>query len=246
MQIRICSFNIRNGGANKNIKKHERKKYTWENRKKIILEAIEDIKPDIIGLQECDISKHFEFLINGLKDFELINFKKSGEANPIFIKHSHFKMIEGAKLRLRPKQLPNNWNEACPRTANFVKVQIKSEPQTIIGIYNTHFDHKGKIARIESAKLIQREIQLSDEIPIILLGDFNTQDGASELKPLFSILKNTNCSNLVTFHGWRRLQIRFDYILTTDQFKVNDSGISNYKNDIYPSDHFPIWSDIEI
>jgi endonuclease/exonuclease/phosphatase family metal-dependent hydrolase len=56
---------------------------------------------------------------------------------------------------------------------------------------NTHFDHKGKAARIESAKLIRERLRtLGKDCSLILTGDFNAGEGSEPYKAMFAPREN--------------------------------------------------------
>ncbi len=44
-------------------------------------------------------------------------------------------------------------------------------------LFNTHFDHRGELARIESARILAARIgELPEEMPVILTGDLNVPE----------------------------------------------------------------------
>jgi endonuclease/exonuclease/phosphatase family metal-dependent hydrolase len=62
---------------------------------------------------------------------------------------------------------------------------------------NTHFDHKGRQARVESAKLIRERIAvLGKDCSLILTGDFNAGEGSEPYKAMFG-LRETEESPIV-------------------------------------------------
>ena len=47
---------------------------------------------------------------------------------------------------------------------------------------NTHFDHRGKVAREEAAKIIQKRVRdLGEKARIVVAGDFNSGEGKQAL-----------------------------------------------------------------
>ena len=127
-------------------------------------------------------------------------------------------------------------------------------------VFNTHFDHKGNIAREKSSKLI---LQFMDSLnhhnyPMILMGDFNlTPDEA----PIKSISNQLNDSRSVTeelpfgpvgtycgFDVCKNVNRRIDYIFTSkENILVNDyAAMSDIIDLKYPSDHLPVLINIEL
>ena len=117
---------------------------------------------------------------------------------------------------------------------------------------NTHFDHRGAVAREESAKLIHERTEELSGAPVVLTGDFNCDEGSAPWKALTAsgLLKDTRrirhpqtLENEGTFNGFRGRSAgpRFDWILATDHFVVHAADIDQTSDDVrYPSDHFPV------
>jgi len=122
---------------------------------------------------------------------------------------------------------------------------------------NTHFDHRGKMARENSASLIsKRVVQLNiDNLPLVLMGDFNA---TVEQKPI-QILK-TKLSDAMeisekpfygppgTSNGFRQDEIvrRIDYLFTRNVKVLSYSHIDDRRdNNLHISDHLPVLMVIE-
>src|SRR3546814_17199168 len=78
-------------------------------------------------------------------------------------------------LSQTPDRPGKGWDAAYPRIASWARLRDRTASQTLL-VVNTHFDHVGQVARVESAKLIRRWIgdhrQPGDAV--VLLGDFNS------------------------------------------------------------------------
>lgn len=127
-------------------------------------------------------------------------------------------------------------------------------------VFNTHFDHVGKTARLESSKLIVEQINKlnTKNYPVILTGDFNSRPEEAPAQFLLSKMQNTrNISSLVygdapTFNAFKfkeKLENCIDYIFTSNNEKISVTKFATLTDSYdlkYPSDHLPILATIII
>ena len=121
-------------------------------------------------------------------------------------------------------------------------------------IINAHYDHRGKQARIESSKVIVKHLKaVSLNSQIIVLGDFNTKPFGPAYNTLikgFNLkdpLADLNSKKDFTFHGFSGIPRgnRIDWILHSPSLKsLKSTIIRSNKNGRYPSDHFPVSSEL--
>jgi endonuclease/exonuclease/phosphatase family metal-dependent hydrolase len=124
---------------------------------------------------------------------------------------------------------------------------------------NTHFDHRGRTARLESARLIRERIEqaMDEDFPVIITGDFNTTEDLLPYEVLMTGSEGNRVPILDSFRQanperspnesstsrWigNRKGNRIDWILHTEEFATLQSVI-NYTNEKgrYPSDHYPV------
>jgi endonuclease/exonuclease/phosphatase family metal-dependent hydrolase len=145
--------------------------------------------------------------------------------------------------------------------ANFKK-------ETTFGFYNTHLDHTiVETARMKSAPLIHERMRKnSPNIPRILTGDFNCIPNsnpynlfATELLDTAIIAPQPLPLNAVTYHDFKggtqtkrfdRYTRRIDYIWVSKEVQVTNTEAvyDTFGKDpvIYPSDHWPVLSDLSI
>ncbi|MEM7601620.1 MAG: endonuclease/exonuclease/phosphatase family protein, partial [Verrucomicrobiota bacterium] len=125
---------------------------------------------------------------------------------------------------------------------------------------NTHFDHRGKTARAESAKLVRNRLPaIAAGVPFVISGDFNCIDGSPPHRtlaegdnPWVDTFRKLNPEVVPekegTFTGFQEKdnQRRIDWILCSPAFTVKKAGIDRYRKDgRLPSDHYPVTAAIE-
>lgn len=186
--IRVMTFNIRYGTANDG-ENH------WDKRKEFLVETIEAYRPDLLGTQET-LGFQRDFLAKHLRDYGILGVgrddgKEQGEMMALYYRKERFtKLAEGHFwLSETPETAGSkSWDSSLPRMATWVKLQDRKNTSTPpILFMNTHFDHRGPQARLESAKLIREKIgTLGKGCTIIVTGDFNSGEGSAPYKALFA------------------------------------------------------------
>ncbi len=150
----------------------------WDNRKEAVAKFLADYS--VLGLQEATLPQ-IKDLTTRLPEHDWYGVgrddgKEGGEAAPIFFRRDRFSVESKGTIWL--SQTPNEvgskgWDAALPRTMTWM-VLIDKEPNKKFLVANTHFDHRGKAARLESGKLARRFLaDKSKGMPIVLMGDFN-------------------------------------------------------------------------
>jgi endonuclease/exonuclease/phosphatase family metal-dependent hydrolase len=188
---------------------------------------------------------------------------------PLMWKTDRFELVDSGHFWLsETPEIPGSisWDSSLTRMLSWVVLRDKKAVgyQKELVFANTHFDHRGKQARLESAKLIrQRAEEIMNDIPIILTGDFNTTEDLAPYaalcnaegfngKPLvdaFRVIHPEGSDNERSFGAWvgRRDGKRIDWILHTDDFVTLNAAI-NYTQDAgrYPSDHYPVEATVRL
>lgn len=255
--IHVVTYNIRYNNPDDGIN-------AWPNRSKDVAALLNFHRADIFGLQEALIGQ-IEDLQKELPEMKWIGVgrddgKKAGEFSPIFYNSKKFKEIKSGWFWL--SETPNKpglgWDAACNRICTWALFKADKKDQSFLFL-NTHFDHVGNKARVESAKLILKKIKElnTEKLPVILTGDFNL---TPEQEPISVILKELKDSRTIskeapygpsgTFNGFKfdsPLKERIDYIFVNDKVEVKQYGVlSDSKNQRYPSDHLPVFVNIEL
>ena len=184
LNLRLYTNNIR--FDNKNYP--DKYEQPWEIRK---IQSINSMKfntfqgnGNIICLQEV-LHNQLLDILEGLNEIEEWNYygvgrtdgKTSGEYAPIFYKDKDFKIIENSTFWLSPTpNIPSKgWDAALERIVTMVTFESRLNPQIKFNIFNTHYDHRGIIARRKSSQLIVDKMKNYNDYPSFLCGDFNTE-----------------------------------------------------------------------
>ncbi len=240
-------------------------KNSWDNRKDLIVGQIKFHEPDIFGVQEA-LPNQMQYLESTLVDFKYVGVgrddgKNQGEYSAIFYNVSKFNVIESGTFWLSetPEKVSMGWDAVCNRICTYALFKNKKTKQQF-WVFNTHFDHVGKVARMESPKLILEKIKSlnSTNLPVILTGDFNLEPETENIKLFYSYFDDSkNISEISpfgpegTFNGFhfeKPVTRRIDYVFVSkDDFVVKKHAVlSDSKDCKYPSDHFPVIAELNI
>lgn len=253
----VMTFNIRYGSANDGPD-------AWPNRRQLTLATIRAHDPDLLGAQEV-----LDFQADELrKEFPSYGFvgvgrddgQRRGEFSPILFRKARFELLESGTLWLSEKpEEPGSigWDAALPRVATWVKVRDRHNAGETLVFVNTHWDHQGVAARVESARLVRRMLQrIGEGLPVIVVGDLNVdestdayatllhgdKDGLRLLDAYRAVHPNATTQE-ATFHAFRGTfeGSRIDFVLHNDQFRALSASIDRRSQDQrFPSDHYPV------
>lgn len=257
--LRVMSFNIRYGTA-------PDAENRWLLRRDLLVRTIRAYDPDVLGLQEV-IQTQFMELHAAFDDYDLVavgrdDGNRGGEMVPIAWRKSRLRLVETGHFWLSPtRHTPSHgWDAALPRVVTFVRLELLHPPRRQFVVVNTHFDHRGRQARLESARMLREFVETIGDQPVILMGDFNCgpQDEPYALltapdapAPLLDAW--TACNKLEeytgTYHAFRgrRDGRRIDWILFSPHFAALDAAIDTTSDaGRYPSDHFPVTAELRL
>jgi endonuclease/exonuclease/phosphatase family metal-dependent hydrolase len=139
------------------------------------------------------------------------------------------------------------WDADLTRIATLVWLRHRNG--TSIGVANTHYDHAGEVAQLQSSRLIARWI--SGALPWIVMGDLNATPDAPPLKALTA----AGLRNVVppaaggSWHDFTGAEDddRIDHILVTEGWNVLEAAVSHFRPDgRLPSDHWPVVATLEL
>ncbi len=250
-ELQVMSFNIRwnnpDDGEN-----------AWPHRKQHVAGIIKNRGVDIVGLQEALIGQ-IEYLESALDDYAWFGIgrddgEKAGEFTAIFYRKDRFDLLdEGTFWCSQTPDKPGfGWDAVCNRTATWGKFKDKNNGREFF-LFNTHYDHVGKVAREKSARLlIERIKNLGDDTTVLVTGDFNCPPGSPPYKILTdAVLQDARLISVTdhqgpagTFTGFNpkaEPSKPIDYIFVSPNVQVQTHAfIDQTFSGKLPSDHYPV------
>lgn len=255
--INIMTFNIRLDVVSDSLN-------SWQYRKEKVASQVLFHETDILAVQEA-LHNQILDLQQSLKEYKYTgvgreNGKTRGEYSAIFYKTKRFELLKEATFWL--SETPEisgskSWDAAITRIVSWAKFRDRMTKKTFF-VFNTHFDHIGKIARNESAKLLLKAVDsLAGRSIAILTGDLNAHPKDEPIKIITDKnnpihLTDTKEVSLTphygptgTFNGFgtkERNDDPIDYIYFNRGVKVLQHGtLSQSWQGRFSSDHFPVW-----
>ncbi len=259
--VRAATFNIRldteaDGGN------------AWRFRRREVSALLSFYSPDFFGLQEV-LPHQLEELKTDLKNYAFFGVGRDdgvnrGEFSPIAYRKDRYVLVEGGTfwLSATPDTPSKGWDAAFPRIASWARLRGSGFANDIL-LLNTHWDHAGAAARLESAKLIRGWITARRQNceTVILLGDFNAGEDEASYKALIAppageLMNSMEISDLPpfgprgTFNGFDLLNDEnraIDHIFVSRDVRVLKHGvITHHREGKLPSDHYPVMADLAL
>lgn len=262
--IRVLSFNIRYNNPGDSI-------HAWPNRKDHVANLIRFHDADLIGVQEA-LKDQVDTLAARLPGYGWFGVGRAdgdaaGEFSAIFYREDRFEVLDQGTFWL--SETPDSagsrgWDAALPRIVTWGHLRDRTSEETFYH-FNTHFDHLGEEARLESARLLRERLrEIAGDRPFLLTGDFNTTEDA----PPYHTLTDVRADSAValhdayyatstppygpteTFHGFEvggTTGGRIDYVFVSEDVRVLRYGVlTDHRQGRYPSDHLPVLVDVAI
>lgn len=173
--LQVMSFNIRLNTAYDSLN-------AWPYRKDKVASQILFHKVDLLGVQEAlhdqmlDLQQRlpqYKYVGGGRDDG-----KTKGEYSAIFYDTTKLQLLSNDMFWLSETTTvagSKGWDAAITRIVTWAKFKDKRSKK-IFFAFNTHFDHMGKIARRESAKLVLQKVkEIAGSTPAVITGDFNAE-----------------------------------------------------------------------
>ena len=282
-KIRVVSYNVLFNlpWAEKELKEENR----WPKRRERLVELLDTLDFDVLGTQELQ-KDQLDWLNTQLaKDYAVYGFgrkdgRNEGEIQAVFYRKGRFALVGGKTIFLSEtpdKPGPNVHGKSNALT----ELRLRDLEQGLeLMVLNVHLAYSNMASRQYEADLIAKRIKAleknNQDIPIILMGDFNTfpflrdeelpfYDGNEVTRTLtkdslkesltlshlghFGPLSSTNYSTEEKkgFVDLGTPGVILDHIFVNEFFEVLVHGIDPAKVDgFYPSDHFPVIADLII
>lgn len=235
----------------------------WVNRAPVAAALIRFHEFDIVGTQE-GLSNQLEDLSKALPEYQRYGLgrddgKDGGEHSAIFFKKDRFEVLKKGDFWLSetPDKPGLGWDATCcNRICSWVYLMDKQSKKKFY-FFNAHFDHQGKIAREESAKLILKKIkEIAGNEKALFTGDLNGDHNSTWYKRLAASDYLVDTYTLAvkpyifnaSFNSFGKALDKdgiIDHVFTTGKVNVKRWGIltDTYRGK-FPSDHFPVLTEI--
>ncbi|WWD16477.1 hypothetical protein CI109_100903 [Kwoniella shandongensis] len=215
-EIHVATVNVRNNHdysppRNWNDPYSEK---PWDERKTRLVDTLLSTGPlDIAGFQEVLHSQLLDLTHFLGKTYSYVGVgrddgKEAGEYSPIFYNNEKYELVDWTTVWLSSTpDVPGSkgWDAALPRIATFLSLRTRTKHRgPLIHAINTHYDHRGLVARARSSLLIRSQIHrwvgkvekqenVSEPGVILLFGDFNSpphEDGYRNITSLHPLPSN--------------------------------------------------------
>lgn len=257
-ELKVCQFNMRYPVKNDGPQKDG--SCVWEKRAPLISSLFKYHEVDVCGSQELN-KKQIDDLMADLKEYAVFGTavvpdNEKCHNNVIFYRKDRLELLDSGVFWLSetPEKMSSGWDsQGRKRNTNWGKFRDKKSGKTFY-LFSSHFDHIGKTARIEAAKLLAKKIaEIAKGETFFAMGDYNsTPDSAAiaEIKKSGFMFDSYEHSLTVPYGPYRtfnnylpdgNIKTRIDYIFTSQDVAVKKYAvISDTNGRVYPSDHYPI------
>lgn len=255
--FRVMSYNVRYAAAQDG-------EDSWDRRRELFFEPLERFQPDLVGFQEV-LAVQRDALMARLGGYAFRGVARDdgqskGEWSLIGYRQDRFTFIEGGDFWLSEQpDVPGSksWDAALPRLCTWVRLRDRVSGRVLV-YANTHFDHRGVVARREASRMISERISaLAAGGPAILTGDLNLNEDS----PAYALLVRPERASAIrwidsfrevhpargpdeaSFHGFKGTVkgSRIDFVFHTADFRATESAIDRFSRaGRYPSDHYPV------
>ena len=260
--LNVMTFNIRLNTASDSLN-------AWPYRKEKVASQVLFHEAHILGVQEAlpdqmmdmqQMLPAYKFTGVGRDDG-----KAKGEYSAVFYDTSRLVMLQSNTFWLSSTPSvagSKGWDAAFPRIVTWAKFRDR-KTKKVFFVFNTHFDHRGTVARRESAHLLKQEVKrIAGTTPSIIMGDFNARPADEPIEVVMDkndSLRFTDSKELSivphygptgTFNAFQSKEVDdqpIDYIFTRGKWKVlRHATISQTWGGRFASDHFAVWAKLQL
>ena len=249
MQLKLLTSNIRFQNAQDGL-------HSWENRKPLLQNIINQFLPDVLATQEGR-----ELQIKSLAEklpLKLVDEHREWITDRmypcLYANTDQIKVLKSGDIWL--SDTPSiggsvSFQSAFPRLCTWmIATHLRSLEDYLF--INTHLDHILQSTRLSQIDVLISEIKKINinNLPIILMGDFNESPKGIVRKKVIDEFQLQDpwiecCHPEETTHhgfiGATATGDRIDWILIPKSFSVDEIILEKKSfNGVYPTDHFPV------
>jgi len=242
----------------------------WPQRRDRVAGAIRFHGAQVVGVQEA-LASMLNELDALLPTYRRVGVGRTdgvarGEFSAILYDTTRVAALESGTFWLSPTPDvvgSKGWDAALERIATWARLRDKQSGCTWLHV-NTHFDHVGDSARVESARLIRRRLgALANGLPLTMTGDFNANpshpayitlttstlpDGSRPLRDALHVSDTPHYGPLSTWNAFKEIEAdrRIDFVFVSDGVRVLRHGVLSDRWDgRFLSDHLPVLADVQ-
>ncbi|MEE2991328.1 MAG: endonuclease/exonuclease/phosphatase family protein [Planctomycetota bacterium] len=254
-ELNVMTFNIRYDNLGDGLD-------NWRFRSANVAGMFSHHKVAVAGLQEV-LHRQLSHLEKRLPGYAHVGVgredgKQKGEYAPIFFDKDRLELTRSDTIWLSetPKKVGSkSWDSSLPRIATLAWLKDKKTGKMLL-VVNTHFDHRGAVARRESAALIGRHVKQvnQEKIPVVVMGDLNCLPGSDPYRQFLQAgfqdalekSEKEHQGPRSTWNGFGKTVVegrRIDFIFISPDLRVLAHRIDARQfNGRFPSDHCPVIS----
>lgn len=249
--MRVASFNVQTAGEGENF---------FLFRIRAVSETIKKYAPDSIGLQEA----HPGWLLAlqaELPAYAYVGIGRDGyvfdEFTPIFYLKEKYDLVDSGSFWLSetPQKPSKGWDAQLNRICTWAVLRNKETGESYAH-FNTHLDHVGAQARLNSVQIILDKIAELN-LPTVCTGDFNVSEGSEVYRGMTAALGDSkylapDTMSMGTFNGFDmeglagKSPIDFLFVtkdtITPKVYRV----VTDLVDGRIPSDHCMIYTDLTL
>ena len=215
-----------------------------QSRVNSVLRTIEEISPDIMGLQECT-HEWMAFLTEKFSaEYDYVGEGRDGthtsedQFNPIFYRKDKFTLIDSGTRwlsetpEIKYTKVPDSTYE---RIFTFAVLEEKATGERFVFI-NTHFDHLG--GQSDQACVMAAYISRFYDLPMLMSGDYNSSSMATRMIGYGYANSKNVAAVKVNAVGTNSNGNEIDFIFTNGRGLT----VTHYEvmNENESSDHYPV------
>lgn len=230
----------------------------WSIRKADVAALIAYYQPAIVGVQEA-LHGQMNYVDSMLSTYTYVGVGRDdgatkGEFSAIFFDSTQLTLLTSETFWLSdtPNEPSFGWGANFRRICTYGSFLNRGSGDTL-HVFNTHFDHEVKLARLNGAQVILDKVTQLNILDqrLVLMGDFNCLRSDPPLQILsteFEFAATRSAKGVYgpqsTFSGFDRELIPSRML---DRILVRNLNIESYRhvddrrpNGLWPSDHLPV------
>ena len=256
--LKLMTYNTRYDGAADGAN-------GWSRRRGFLTAQLRFYAPDILGVQEASPDQVAD-IAAALPGYGYVGIGRDGggkgEASDIYYRKDRFApgKAETFWLSETPDRVSKGWDADLNRICTCAVFRDSLTGKSF-WVFNAHLDHRGEEARTKGIRLILSKMARLNAkgLPAVLMGDFNSEPGEARIIELKK--KMADCREISqeppfgpygTFNGFNygepAAQL-IDYVFVSKNKGIavkKYAVLSDAKDLRYPSDHFPVYVELEL